>query len=526
MLTYFVITSILMAVFIFITHSAKIGKIVVLAVQLGLVVAAFFLVVAAREQTIITVVGGYEGVLGVLLVADSVSAAFVFLTAVMFFVVALYALQDAGNVVYWFLLLIWQGLMAGVFLANDFFNIFVLMEVATVVVTSLIMYDREKRSMYDGLFYLMINIVAAQFYLFGVGYLYRQTGVLDIDAATIAMGGLDRGQLILPYALIMTFISLKCALVPLYAWLPRAYAASGAPPSVLAILSGLHIKSSIFLFIRFSGAFAEHIDAAAFFMVIGIVTAIVGIVMAWAQTDMYYILAYSSVAQMGLIITGFSIGGHYNVMGSWYHMINHAVLKSALFLSAGVIASAYGTRNIHEIRGVFKRMPLTAAMTILFILGMAGAPLFNASISKYWMMHGVGGVLYGILVFINLGTIVMFIKYSTIFFGKANGEILNIAANKQAIFVIMGALCVLGGVFGRQFIYFLFNTVAMIDTSGYIEKAAIFAGSLVAGYFIFKYCVKNNTTLEKVGKLQLGFRGACASMGMFFAVVLVIVNAL
>ena len=232
MLSYFVIVPILSAVFLYVFSSVKAARILALAAQAVVTCFAARLFFLCKEGEIITNIGNYEGVLGISLRADTLSSVFIVLTAFIFLIAAIYSINEKSGKLFWFLLFIWEGLLIGIFLTRDMFNVFLLIEVATVVVSILIMLDRNTRSMYDGMFFLMASTVAMQFYLFGTGFVYRLTGVLDMDAAAQALGGVEQVSVILPYAFIMAAVCLKCALVPLYSWLPKAHGTPGAPSSV------------------------------------------------------------------------------------------------------------------------------------------------------------------------------------------------------------------------------------------------------------------------------------------------------
>jgi len=520
MIIYFVIVPIIIAVFLYLFPFERVARIMAIAVQSGLLVAAFWLFNMSREEEIIVTIGPYEGLLGIMLRADSLSAVFILLTAFIFLLVAIYSFSDNHSKLFWLLLFIWEGALIGIFLSGDFFNIFVLAEVATVTVTILIMYDRNKRSMYDGIIYLMVNLVVIQFYLLGLGYLYRLTGVLDIGTSAVIAREMDPSLFVLPYALIMTFVALKCALLPLFSWLPKAHSTPGASPAVSAVLSGLHIKSGVYLLIRFNEVF-EAVAVNEFFLVIGLVTAIFGVVLALSQTNIKRILAYSTIAQIGLIVAGLSIGYMQNQMGSLYHMINHALFKSALFLSAGMIYDAYGTKDISKIRGVFRRMPVVGFATVLAVLGITGMPLFNASISKYFLMYNTEGVLNLVMILINMGTIMVFIKFSSILFGKSEYEPVKNDPWKQAPLLILGAMCLAFGAFGEYFMALLFNWEVYVSFTGYLEKTGIFALSAVAGALIYRYVIKDRPMLVRIREMDLGFRGMVAAMGVFFAMVLI-----
>jgi len=519
MLALLPMAPIVTAVLLYVLPFEKAAKTVAVAVQAALTAAAFYLFLRAKNGAIVTTAGSYDGALGITLTADVLSSVMIALTAFIFLLAAVYSLTDGVGRLYWFFLFIWQGVICGIFLSGDAFNVFVLLEVIAIVISVLIMYKRDNRSMYDGMVYLMVNSVAMQFFLFGAGYVYKLAGTLDMSAAASAIESANRKDFVLPYALVMTAVSLKCALMPLFGWLPKAHGTPSAPSAVSAVLSGLHIKTGVYLLIRFQEFFGA-VSVPKFFLAVGIVTGIGGFVFAVSQTDLKLMLAYSTISQMGLIVASVSIGDAYSYTGGVYHIISHALFKSALFFCAGIIASAYGTRDVREIRGVLRRMPSVGAATAMAVLGITGAPFFNGSISKYFIMSGAGRVVTGAMLLINLGTIVTFIKYSAMLFGRSGpGEVKSKTDYfKQAAILVPSVMCLFGGVFGERAIGFLFGVNVSVDAAGYAEKTAIFALSGAAGYFIYKYFIRSNPLLEKIRAIDPGFRATCASIGAFFAV--------
>ena len=529
MLSFFPTLPIVTAVFLYIFPFKKAGKAIAIMAQAALVTASAYLFYFVRflseHESIASAIGNYDGILGIILRADILSSILIMLVSFIFFVVSLYRFHEDDGKLFWFFLFTWQGLLNGIFLTGDMFNRFVLIEVVTVIVSVLIMFNKDNRSLYDGLLHLMVNTVAIKFYLFGIGFIYRLTGALDTHAAREAIVYIDNSYLILPFALIMTAAMLKCALVPLYSWFPKAAGTGGAPTVVSAILAGLHIKSGIYMFIRFQAIFSE-IDVSGFFLIIGIVTGIVGFIWALAQTDIKLMLAYSTISQMGLIFAGLNLSDAYAQIGSTYHIINHTLFKTALFLCAGLVMKAYNTRDINEVCGVFRRMPVVGAAMAMAILGITGTPFFNGSISRYFMLSGADAFMSAAIMLINLGTILVFIKFSAMFFGGETGQgSIKVDVCKQAAIISLGVLCLAGGIFGEELIGFLFDVSASVDAAGYLEKTLFFLLSAGAGFFMYKYYLSSSRLLVKVRQTDIGFRGMCVLMGVFFAVILMVTNA-
>ena len=523
MLTYYVIVPILIAVFLYF-FSDRVGRVIAIAAQFLFVLGAFYLLFLTQSYgVIVTNVGDFRSFLGINLMADTLSAVFVLLSAIVFLAAAIFSLNEKVSKLFWFLLFIWESALIGLFLTRDFFNIFVMAEVATVVVAVLLMYDRNRRRIYDGMIFLMTNVVAIQFYLFGVGYVYMLTGRLDMQAAAEVLTELPPSQLYLAYALIMTAVAFKCALLPLSSWFVKVSAVPRAPIAIATILSALHVKGGIYLFIRFQGVFGELIPTE-FYVAIGVITGIIGVVMALAQKDIMLILAYSSVAQIGLIMVALNMGTPYAYAGGMYHIINHAIFKAALFFGAGMISQAYGTRNISHIRGVWHRDKAFTIAQGFAILGIIGAPFFNGSISKYFMAADAGLSLTVAMIIINFGTILVYIKYVSIFRGKVSTHRPYLVDRwGKSVVLVLGVLCLMFGIFGEWINNFLFGFSLYVDTWGYIEKTIIFFGSLGLGLVIARFAAPANALLESYGaRVNFGFRGICASIGLFFGVILVV----
>jgi len=523
MLSYFATVPMIIAVLLYILPSAKLLKAMAVAAQLALTCFAAYLFYLCNIGEVITRVGNFQGILGITLRADTLSSVFLILNSFIFLIVTVYCFNESRSRLYWFFLFIWEGLLSGVFLSCDLFNIFVLLEAATVVVSVLIMYNRDNRSMYDGMLYLMVNTMAMQFFLFGTGFIYKLTGALDMDAVAQAVPLLDKNALVLPFALIMTTVCLKCAMLPLFSWLPRAHGTPGAPTAVSAVLSGLHIKSGIYLFIRLRDVF-QVVYTSDFFLVLGIITGIAGFLLALSQSDVKLVLAYSTISQVGMIMAGLNAPGAYSYTGSVYHIINHALFKSALFLCAGIIIDQYGTRDLHKIRGVLRRCPSVGIATIMAILGITGAPFFNGSISKYFIISGADWAVRAAMIFINLGTITVFIRYASMLFGRAEPGRAQVKQDrlKQAAVFGLGLCCFAGGIFGEQFIQFLFNVDVRVDVGGYLEKAAVFALSGLAGFAIYRFYLSKTHHLKRIKELELNFQWICVSLGLFFAATLLV----
>jgi len=231
---------------------------------------------------------------------------------------------------------------------------------------------------------------------------------------------------------ILVGLGVKAGMVPLHSWLPEAHPA--APTPISAMLSGIMIKVPVYMMFRFFlGFFPLKSETGIVIAIFGVITLFFGTMYALIQSDSKILLAYHSVGQIGYIIlalgagiylisSGYDLLGKVALIASIYHTINHATFKSLLFLTAGSVIYATGSRDLNYLGGLARYMPLTALSAFVGALSIAGIPPFNGFVSK-WMIY-ISTLptptlisLFGILaLFISAVTAASFIKYFTAIF--------------------------------------------------------------------------------------------------------------
>ncbi len=499
----------------------KFSKLLTTALNLALFSMAIFVFVKVYNGGVYIVnMGGYDKWQGINLVADRISILFILLTTFLFMLLYIYAYNERYmNHLFIFLFMLLEGLICGIFLVDDLFSLYALIEVSTVCVAILIMFKKSNQSIYDGMLYLLINIVGMNFYLLGGAYIYKIFGTLNFGVLRHNITVVPSRELIIPYALLITAVGLKSAIMPLFSWLPKAHGTPSAPSVVSAILSALYVKGGVYLIIRLNNIFSQAIEVGEVFVILGFMTGLIGFVLALSQTDIKLILAYHTVSQIGLIIFGLSLHSYYSYYGAVYHIINHAVFKSALFLTAGIIYDEYGTRDIRKIRGVFRRMPFVGIIILVSILGITGAPLFNGSISKYLISKGtVMTNFYEIaLEILNIGTILSFVKYSNMLFGKTK-EKSSVSKNKLFAIGVLALITFIGGAFGEYLVEFFFNFPLQIKTADKLIKFGVYIFNLGIGILFYVYLYPKIAFFKKIRNFELSFNEIVMSILIFFVV--------
>ncbi len=499
------------------------------AMLLGTLSVSFLAVqlfISVRWGTdVVQYVAGWPEVVAIKLVADGFSAPMVLLTAVFFTSTYLFSTRAAYmDKTFIFIFLMLEGALFGIFLSGDLFNIYVIMELGMLAITILIMYKKEKQAVYDAMLYIMMNFIAMAFMMMGIAYIYRITGVLDLMVIQQRISELsDPRVLIVPYAMIMTAVALKAALLPLFGWLPRAHGAPSAPAIVSAVLSGVQVKVGIYLLVRLGMVFSPAIDARMFFLVLGFLTSVAGFLLAIAQKDIKLILAYHTVSQVGLIVMGLNLGSEVAFWGAMYHIINHALFKGLLFLTAGIIIEEYNTRFYSDIRGVLKSMPVIGIATLAGVLGITGAPFFNGSISKYFILQSVQGSPAELgLYLINFGTILSFVKYSTILFGK--NTLMRTPARDPFVAIIslvFGITILAGGIFGSQAVALLYGPQYAAGGALGTQKILIFIGTVALGVATYFLGIRRiGGFLTTIRRFKLSFNQVTALITLFFVLLL------
>lgn len=273
--------------------------------------------------------------------------------------------------------------MNGVILAGDLFNLYVFLEVAAIASYALVAFGCAHEELEASFKYIVLGSLSSALILTGVALVYGMTGTLNLAhiAARIAENGKDT-PLLLAFGLFICGFSFKAALVPFHAWLPDAHPAAPAPVS--AMLSGVLIKAiGVYVLARLAfNVFGIADNELSLLRWLGLLSMVAGGLLAAGQKDIKRLFAYSSISQVGFIILGLGLGTPLGLIGGLYHLLNHAFFKSLLFLNAGAIEYATGTRKLEQLGGLNSRLPVTAVTSMVGSMSIAGIPPFSGFWSK------------------------------------------------------------------------------------------------------------------------------------------------
>ena len=417
--------------------------------------------------------GGWLPPVGITLVYDSLAA----LVVLVINLVALPALLFStryldpytGRWKYYTLFMLLLAGLNGIAISGDMFNMFVFIEISAVASYALVAFGTGAEELEAGFKYMVMGEVGGLSLLFAIAMLYAKTSTLnmaDMSQALASMGHTPFFWFVL--ATLLVGFAIKMAMVPFHSWLPDAHLSAPAPVS--AMLSGVFVKVlGIYAMARvvFNVFGLSRPTAPGFFNMLvgfGLVSILVGGLLAINQKNYKRLLAYSTVSQIGYILLGFGIGNYWGVVGALFHVIGHAATKGLLFLASRSIERATGSRELGEIGGLEKSMPVTAWSYILGTMSLAGAPPFAGFISKLLIILGaVASKMYWLAIVaalfstVTLGYLVRVI--SKVFIGRKDVVPTPAAESPPMILLALIMLVAIALVFGVAFQPVLDNIV-------------------------------------------------------------------
>jgi len=310
-----------------------------------------------------------------------------------------------GQPGYYANLLLFMAGMIGVILSANLIQFYLFWELMLIPSYFLIAsWGVSKKRLAIGFKYFIFTHVGAVFMLMGILSIYVFTGTFDFVELSQLSGDIPQSSILTVFVLLLIGFCVKMAIFPVHTWLPDAHAEAPTPISVM--LSGVMIKCGAYAFARilltpmFGPTVVQTSDTLA---ILGVVTMIYGGLMALAQTDIKRLLAYSSISQMGYIFFGLAVYSTMGATGALFHMVNHAVCKSLLFMCAGAIMYQTGIRNIKKLGGLADKMPIICVASLIGALSLAGTPPLSGFWSE-WMIFS-GGIFSGKILITTIAVI-------------------------------------------------------------------------------------------------------------------------
>jgi multicomponent Na+:H+ antiporter subunit D len=427
--------------------------------------------------------------LGIAFAAEPFGMIFALTSAVIGAVLLVYTLSELGGLGarelggYACLFQLLLAALIGGALTADLFDLFVWFEVAALASYGLTAFFLERPIALEAGFKILALTTLASFAVFlGAGLLYAANGALNYAQLHDALARHVTTPDLVALGLLVAGFATKAGLVPFHGWLADAHTA--APGPVSALFSGLMVNFGVVAIGRlvFQVFGLGSVPALGLLLAVGVISALLGAVMALAQDDLKRLLAYDTISQTGILAIGLGTGAAPGIAGAVYHLVNHALFKSLLFLCAGAIVHRTGLTRLSEMGGLARRMPAVAVAFVIGAASIAGIPPFNGYVSLSLIHAGLLGrhqyVVYALMLVAQVITIAALGKAAWLAFfrsrAEGHGRLERLRPGMAAGLASLAACCVAFGALPQFFL----RTVMAPAASSLLHPARYAAGVL------------------------------------------------
>ncbi|SDI02488.1 multicomponent K+:H+ antiporter subunit D [Pseudomonas benzenivorans] len=367
-----------------------------------------FWLMAQADQGVLQVyaLGDWQPPFGIILLLDRLSALMLVVTAVLAFFALLYAVRGDDQRGRSFHALFQFQLMGinGAFLTGDLFNLFVFFEILLIASYSLLLHGGGPARVRAGLHYVVLNLVGSAFFLLAVGVLYGITGTLNMADLALRVAAADADQAPLLGAaglLLLVVFGLKAAFLPLYFWLPKAYASASAPVAALfAIMTKIGLYSILRVYTLIFGEDAGSLANMAedWLWPLALLTIGCGAIGALAASSLQRLLAYLMLVSVGTLLAGIALGTPPALAAALFYLIHSTWICAGLFLLADLIARQRGVKSAELVQGPELQNPyLLGGLFFIGAIAVAGLPPLSGFIGKLLLLRAVEPGLQALL---------------------------------------------------------------------------------------------------------------------------------
>jgi multicomponent Na+:H+ antiporter subunit D len=351
-------------------------------------VAAVLLVQADQEGPQTVWIGGWPETLGIVLVADRLAALMLLVSAVVTLAVLAYSVaqgmtedeEGAPISVYHPTFLVLVAGVAKAFLAGDLFNLFVSFEMLLFASYVLLTLGGTATRLRAGTIYVLVNLLSSTLFLISLAVVYAATGTLTLAHLAVRLEELPDHVSLLVQLLLLTTFGIKAAVFPLSFWLPDSYPTAPAP--VTAVFAGLLTKVGVYAILRVQTLLFPGSALTDLLLWAALLTLLVGILGAVAQSDIKRMLSFTLVSHIGYLVMGIALASRLGTAGTTFYVVHHITIQTALFLVLGLVERRAGSTALMRIGGLARIAPLLAVLFFVPAMNLAGIPPFSGFIGK------------------------------------------------------------------------------------------------------------------------------------------------
>ncbi|MGB3303636.1 Na+/H+ antiporter subunit D [Gordonia sp. (in: high G+C Gram-positive bacteria)] len=382
------------------------------AIAIALTASSLMLFLTRENGTFAVNIGGWgdRGLagtpLGITLVVDRLAALMLVISLIVLLCVVVYAIgqgirdgttEQPVSIFLPSYLILTAG-VCNSFLAGDLFNLYVSFEVLLAASFVLLTLGASADRVRAGASYIMVSMVSSLIFLAGIAFAYSTTGTLNLAEMAVRLDDVPSGTRNALYAVLLVAFGIKAAVFPLSTWLPDSYPTAPAP--VTAVFAGLLTKVGVYALIRthsllFPGGSMDNV-----LMIAGLLTMLIGIFGAIAQSDIKRLLSFTLVSHIGYMVFGIAVGSALSTSAAIFYVAHHILVQTTLFLVVGLIERQAGSSSLRRLGGLIAS-PLLAALFLIPALNLGGIPPFSGFIGKVALLEAGaqdGSVLAWLLV--------------------------------------------------------------------------------------------------------------------------------
>jgi multicomponent Na+:H+ antiporter subunit D len=351
-------------------------------------IAAILLVVVDRHGPLVLWFGAWKEPLGIALVADRLSALMLLVSAVVTLGVLVYSIgqgmtgdeRDTPLTIYHPTFLVLSAGVSNAFLSGDLFNLFVSFEMLLFASYVLLTLGGTGARIRAGTIYVVVNVVSSALFLISLAGVYAATGSLNLAQLAGRLEDVDPSVALVLQLLLLTTFAIKAAVFPLSFWLPDSYPTAPAP--VTAVFAGLLTKVGVYAIIRTQTLLFPDSPLTDVLLVAALLTLLVGILGAVAQSDIKRMLSFTLVSHIGYMVFGIAVATTAGYAGAIFYVAHHITIQTTLFLVLGLVERRAGSTSVIKLGGLARLAPLLGLLFFVPAMNLAGIPPMSGFLGK------------------------------------------------------------------------------------------------------------------------------------------------
>ncbi len=410
--------------FVLIRHSRAQRTVSIALLSLTLLLECLLLASVWNGGTTAVTIGGWMPPFGIVLVVDQFSSLMLVVSSAVSLAVLIYATgqgmadgdQDAPVSIFHPTYLILVAGVSNAFLSGDLFNLYVGFEILLTASYVLMTLGGTGPRIRAGVTYVVVSVVSSVLFLIAIAMIYGATGTINMADLGIKLAQLDTGTQALLHVLLLVAFGIKAAVFPLSFWLPDSYPTAPAP--VTAVFAGLLTKVGVYAIVRTETLLFPGNTLNSPLMVAALLTMVVGILGALAQSDIKRMLSFTLVSHIGYMIFGLALSSVAGLGATVFYVAHHITIQTSLFMVTGLIERRGGSSSVDRLAGLAKLSPLLGFLFFIPAMNLAGIPPFSGFLGKLGLLQAgvelgtplayalvIGGVLTSLLTLLAIARV-------------------------------------------------------------------------------------------------------------------------